>query len=98
MPIYEFRCSDCGKEFEVRQKFSDDPVTECIYCSGSVEKLISQSAFVLKGSGWYKTDYGPSSTSASAAPEKCSEAAESSAKGEKSSSCSDCPAAGTKND
>lgn len=57
MPIYEYRCAKCGKEFEVIQKFSDKPVEKCIHCSGKVEKLISQSSFHLKGSGWYATDY-----------------------------------------
>ncbi len=57
MPIYEYKCTDCGKEFEVIQKFSDDPLDECIHCSGSVEKKISLSSFHLKGTGWYKTDY-----------------------------------------
>jgi putative FmdB family regulatory protein len=57
MPIYEYKCTKCGKEFEVIQKFSDKPVEKCIHCSGKVEKLISQSSFHLKGSGWYATDY-----------------------------------------
>lgn len=58
MPIYEYRCNDCKKEFEVIQKFSDKPATKCPHCSGKkVERLISQSSFVLKGSGWYATDY-----------------------------------------
>ena len=58
MPIYEYRCNDCGKVFEAIQKFSDKPIRKCVHCSGKkVEKLISQSSFVLKGSGWYKTDY-----------------------------------------
>lgn len=60
MPIYEYRCTKCGKEFEVLQKFSDKPVEKCIHCSGKVEKLISQSSFALKGTGWYKTDYAAS--------------------------------------
>lgn len=57
MPIYEYKCKKCNKEFEAMQKFSDDPLTKCIHCSGKVEKLISQSSFALKGSGWYATDY-----------------------------------------
>lgn len=57
MPIYEYKCKSCGKEFEVIQKFSDKPVEKCAHCQGEVEKLISQSSFVLKGSGWYQTDY-----------------------------------------
>jgi len=57
MPLYEYRCTECETEFEVIQKVSDDPLTECRSCSGSVRKLISQSAFQFKGSGWYVTDY-----------------------------------------
>jgi len=57
MPIYEYRCEKCGKVFEVLQRFSDDPVKIHEGCGGEVEKLISHSAFQLKGSGWYQTDY-----------------------------------------
>ena len=58
MPIYEYRCLDCGHQFELMQKFSDPPAETCTSCSGIVQKLISRSAFHLKGSGWYATDYG----------------------------------------
>jgi putative FmdB family regulatory protein len=57
MPIYEYRCIDCESEHEFIQKFSDDPKTECPDCGGRLEKIISNTAFVLKGSGWYVTDY-----------------------------------------
>ena len=58
MPIYEYRCNDCKKTFEVIQKFSDDPIKECIHCSGvKVKKLISQSSFILKGGGWFQDGY-----------------------------------------
>ena len=59
MPIYEYRCPDCGYEFERIQSFRDDPITECPQCeSDQVKKKISLSAFSLKGSGWYKDHYG----------------------------------------
>jgi len=58
MPIYEYRCQKCGKEFEEWQKFSDPPVDACPDCGGSASRLISHSTFVLKGTGWYVTDYG----------------------------------------
>jgi putative FmdB family regulatory protein len=58
MPIYEYRCLKCEKEQEFLQKFSDDPITTCPECGGELEKLISSNSFVLKGSGWYMTDYG----------------------------------------
>ncbi|MDM8515233.1 zinc ribbon domain-containing protein [Desulfobacterales bacterium HSG16] len=57
MPIYEYECEQCGNVVEALQKFSDKPLTECGNCSGSLQKLISQSSFHLKGSGWYVTDY-----------------------------------------
>lgn len=59
MPIYEYRCPDCGHEFEVMQRMSDDPVKVCPDCSAAnVSKLISRTSFVLKGGGWYKDHYG----------------------------------------
>jgi putative FmdB family regulatory protein len=58
MPIYEYKCENCGEVFEVRQKYSDEPVTVHEKCGGHVEKLISASAFQFKGSGWYVNDYG----------------------------------------
>jgi putative FmdB family regulatory protein len=57
MPLYEYRCNDCNKVFEVLQKIDAEPLTDCLYCGGSVEKLISATSFQLKGSGWYVTDY-----------------------------------------
>ncbi len=67
MPIYEYECRECGQVYEIMQKMSDKPLTECPHCSGKLQKLISQSTFHLKGSGWYATDYanrhtGPSTT------------------------------------
>lgn len=59
MPIYEYHCEDCGGEFEVMQRITAPAVEACELCGrGPVHKLISQSTFILKGSGWYVTDYG----------------------------------------
>lgn len=69
MPIYEYRCEKCGKVFEALQKFSDAPLKVHQECGGPVEKLISQSAFQLKGSGWYQTDYAKSSSKPAAKTE-----------------------------
>jgi len=66
VPIYEYQCSQCNEIFEAFQKISDDPLTECKFCHGKVEKLISQSSFQLKGSGWYLTDYARKSSGSSA--------------------------------
>jgi len=62
MPIYEYQCQKCGHEFEEWQKFSDAPVDKCRRCGGKASRLISQSSFILKGSGWYVTDYGRKDT------------------------------------
>ena len=57
MPIYEYECRKCGYHAEVLQKFSDPPISKCEKCNGKMRKLISQSTFHLKGTGWYVTDY-----------------------------------------
>lgn len=57
MPIYEYKCGKCGDKKEVLQKMSDDPLTICESCGGELKKLITNTSFVLKGSGWYVTDY-----------------------------------------
>ena len=58
MPIYDYKCSNCGHELEVIQKISDDPKTLCPKCNTeSLSKLISAPSFRLKGSGWYETDF-----------------------------------------
>lgn len=57
MPIYEYECTKCGKLEEVLQHFSDKPLTKCPSCAGKLQKLISQTTFHLKGTGWYATDY-----------------------------------------
>ena len=57
MPLYEYECSKCGQVEEVLQSFSDKPLKKCRHCKGNLHKLISQSSFHLKGTGWYVTDY-----------------------------------------
>jgi putative FmdB family regulatory protein len=95
MPLYEYRCIDCGKEFEVMQKFSDEAVSECIDCSGPVEKLISRSSFHLKGGGWHADGYSKGAGGAGGGtvaagekedkPSECKEA--------KKPECAGCPSA-----
>jgi putative FmdB family regulatory protein len=58
MPVYEYQCTECGQIEEAFQKISDAPFETCRQCKGKLKKLISHSAFHLKGSGWYVTDYG----------------------------------------
>ncbi len=57
MPIYEYRCQR-GHNFDVRQSFSDDPVTECEVCAAPVQRVFRPIAVHFKGSGFYNTDYG----------------------------------------
>ena len=58
MPIYEYVCHACGKEFEAMQKFSDKPLTRCT-CGkkGRVERKLSAPSFHLQGGGWYAEGY-----------------------------------------
>jgi|TARA_X000000368_G_C22951158_1_gene676665 putative FmdB family regulatory protein len=58
VPIYEYRCDQCGHQFEVLQKISDAPVKNCPKCnSNNPRRLVSAAAFKLKGTGWYETDF-----------------------------------------
>ncbi len=57
MPIYEYECERCGSRVEHWQKMSDPPLSTCDSCGGGMHKVISQTTFHLKGSGWYVTDY-----------------------------------------
>ena len=58
MPTYEYRCNACGKNFEYQQRMSDDDLVTCEACGQpKLEKLISRTAFTLKGSGWYRDLY-----------------------------------------
>lgn len=63
MPTYDYRCADCGHEFEAHQSFSDDALTECPECGGSVKKRFSAVGISFKGSGFYKNDARGSSGS-----------------------------------
>jgi putative FmdB family regulatory protein len=56
MPIYEYDCQKCGT-FETTQRITDKPLGKCLTCKGKVKKLISNTSFQLKGTGWYVTDY-----------------------------------------
>jgi putative FmdB family regulatory protein len=58
LPLYEYRCLACGRTIEALQRYSDPPLRKCESCGGKVEKLISRSAFHLKGGGWYAEGYG----------------------------------------
>ena len=56
MPIYSYRCNDCGYEFDQRQRMSDSPLTICPVCEGNVRRVVTSVGVVFKGSGFYVTD------------------------------------------
>ena len=58
MPIYEYRCTACGHQFEVSQRMSDAPLTECSVCQGELAKMLFAPAIHFKGTGFHNTDYG----------------------------------------
>lgn len=72
MPIYEYQCNQCHQVTEAWQSLSDEPLTTCQSCAGTLKKLISMSSFHLKGGGWYADGYNGASTNKScAATESC---------------------------
>src|SRR5690242_10213265 len=66
MPLYEYRCKQCGHQFEKIQSFSAPDEKECPACKGEVERLISAPAIQFKGAGWYVNDYAAKSNKAAA--------------------------------
>jgi len=57
VPTYEYQCNACGRIFEIRQRISEAALTRCETCGGVVKRLLSAAPFILKGDGWYVTDY-----------------------------------------
>ncbi len=92
MPIYEYKCNACGHRFEKLQSFSEEPIKTCPRCGGEVKKLISRSSFILKGSGWYATDYARKNggSSSSSSPSSQSTSSKSSCSSCTATSCSGC--------
>lgn len=78
MPTYQYRCTECGAELEVVQKFSDDALTVCPQCSGRLRKVFNAVGVVFKGSGFYATDNRTKGKTAAAAPAKSEAKSESS--------------------
>jgi putative FmdB family regulatory protein len=87
MPVYEYECKACGRDFEYQQRMTDPDKTTCEVCGGALARLISRTAFSLKGGGWYKDLY------ASPKPEKADKADGSSEGGAKPDAKPDAPAA-----
>jgi putative FmdB family regulatory protein len=86
MPIYEYKCRKCGRQFEAFQGITDPELKSCKFCKGKVNKLVSISSFSLKGSGWYATDYGGKK---SPAPATTATATETTSPAEKSATASE---------
>ena len=70
VPLYEYQCASCDKVQEIMQRYTDPPLTRCPECGGEMRKLISNTSFVLKGTGWYKTDYASGGIKKTAETEK----------------------------
>ena len=84
MPVYEYHCDGCDSYFDAEQRITADPLDTCPQCGGQqVRRLISQSTFVLKGTGWYTTDYARKSDAAVAK------------KADESPACCNCAGAGS---
>lgn len=62
MPLYEYKCLKCGKRTEKIENLNGPYLKKCPHCGGNVERLMSAPAIQFKGSGWYVTDYGKSSS------------------------------------
>ncbi|TMC53370.1 MAG: hypothetical protein E6J20_06810 [Chloroflexi bacterium] len=65
MPIYGYRCSSCGHQFEIQQRMADEPLKICPKCQGELTKILYPSGVIFKGSGYYSTDYRASGKEAS---------------------------------
>ncbi len=76
MPTYEYECSKCRRVFEIRQRISDAALTTHEGCGGEVHRLISPAPFILKGEGWYVTDYPSESRKKAKYAEKSSNGGE----------------------
>jgi putative FmdB family regulatory protein len=84
VPTYEYECGGCHRVFEIRQRISDPPLTICDACGGSVRRLLSAAPFILKGDGWYVTDYPSDSRKKAMDAEKSSTTASDASSSEKS--------------
>ncbi|MEV6282073.1 FmdB family zinc ribbon protein [Kribbella sp. NPDC051770] len=88
MPTYQYQCTDCGEALEVRQSFTDDALTVCPNCQGTLRKVFNAVGVVFKGSGFYRTDSRSSSTSTVSAKSDSSSSSSSSSGSSSSSSSS----------
>ncbi|MBI3636213.1 MAG: zinc ribbon domain-containing protein [Candidatus Rokubacteria bacterium] len=76
MPTYEYQCDKCQRISEVRQRISEPALTTCDVCGGALRRLLSAAPFILKGEGWYVTDYPSEGRKKAREAEKGSSSAE----------------------
>jgi putative FmdB family regulatory protein len=88
VPTYEYHCDGCGRDFEVKQRISEEPLKTHDGCGGAVRRLLSAAPFILKGEGWYVTDYPSESRKKAMSSEKPAEKS-TTEKTEKSASAGD---------
>jgi putative FmdB family regulatory protein len=93
VPTYQYACTACGERLEAVQSFTDAPLTECPACSGALRKVFSAVGVVFKGSGFYKNDSRPKSTSSSGTKTESAPAAATTGSSDSGSSTSSTPAA-----
>ncbi len=92
MPTYEYECLKCKRVFELRQRISEPALTVCDVCGGEVRRLLSAAPFILKGGGWYVTDYPSESRKQALQSEKSSEKPSDKASDKAADKASDKPA------
>jgi putative FmdB family regulatory protein len=92
MPTYEYECLKCKRVFELRQRISEPALTVCDVCGGEVRRLLSAAPFILKGGGWYVTDYPSESRKQALQSEKSSEKSSDKASDKAADKASDKPA------
>ena len=96
MPVYEYKCNACGREFEVQQRMSDPELTDCEVCGKpALERLISRTAFTLKGGGWYKDLYSSTKPESKSSETKSDGGSSSSDSSSSSTPAASTPAAST---
>lgn len=92
MPTYQYVCTECGRELEAVQKFTDEPLTVHAQCGGRLRKVFSPVGIVFKGSGFYRTDSRSSSSASSGAAAASSPQSDSSSPADSGSKPADKPA------
>ena len=98
MPLYPYRCTQCGHKFEKIQSFSSEPEKECPKCHGLLERPLTAPGLQFKGAGWYVNDYAPKSGGSSSESTKTETKSEPKTEtkapcGDSAGTCAACPAA-----